>query len=77
MIGLFPDELLACNQKSLSLSDKFSLLFPECMKLLLVELDLLKVQRPLMRLLILLDLIIPIEDLDLLLQFFELSFNLL
>lgn len=77
MIGLLSDELFSFDQKMLSLRYELSLLISQALELLLVELDLLKVQTPLVSLLILLDLIIPIEDLNFLLQFFELSINLL
>lgn len=77
MIGLLSDELFSFDQKILSLRYELSLLISQALELLLVELDLLKVQTPLVSLLILLDLIIPIEDLNFLLQFFELSINLL
>ena len=77
MIGLLSDELFSFDQKMLSLRYELSLLISQTLELLLVELDLLKVQTPLVSLLILLDLIIPIEDLNFLLQFFELSINLL
>ena len=77
MIGLLSDKLFSFDQKILSLRYELSLLISQALELLLVELDLLKVQTPLVSLLILLDLIIPIEDLNFLLQFFELSINLL
>lgn len=77
MIGLLSDELFSFDQKILSLRYELSLLISQALELLLVELNLLKVQTPLVSLLILLDLIIPIEDLNFLLQFFELSINLL
>ena len=77
MIGLLSDELFSFDQKILSLRYELSLLISQALELLLVELDLLKVQTPLVSLFILLDLIIPIEDLNFLLQFFELSINLL
>ena len=77
MIGLLSDELFSFDQKMLSLRYELSLLISQALELLLVELNLLKVQTPLVSLLILLDLIIPIEDLNFLLQFFELSINLL
>ena len=77
MIGLLSDKLFSFDQKILSLRYELSLLISQALELLLVELDLLKVQTPLVSLFILLDLIIPIEDLNFLLQFFELSINLL